>query len=234
MILGLVGVWYVNFFGARTQAVLPYDHNLRRFPAYLQQLEMESNGKHIDRKGNLVDYDTAPVIWGEPGTNGQHTFFQLLHQGTQMVPADFIAPCRSRNSIGDHHAMLLANFLAQTEALMNGKTEEEARAELTARGLEGEVLSRRLPHKVFPGNRPTNSILVETLDPRTLGALIALYEHKVLVQSVIWNLNPFDQWGVELGKKLAGKILAEFSSDAAAEGHDSSTNGLINYVKARR
>ncbi|MBI2314261.1 MAG: glucose-6-phosphate isomerase [Betaproteobacteria bacterium] len=234
VVLGLIGLWYVNFFGTRSHAVLPYDQSLHRLPAYLQQLEMESNGKRVDRDGNVVDYATAPVIWGEPGTNGQHAFFQLLHQGTQMVPADFIAPCRSQHPIGEHHAMLLANFLAQTEALMNGKTEDEARAELTAQGLGGEALAKLLPHKVFPGNRPTSTILMGAVEPRTLGALIALYEHKVFVQSVIWNINPFDQWGVELGKKLAGKILGELSAQGAATSHDASSNGLINFCKAHR
>ena len=226
VLLGLLGIWYGNFFGAASNAVLPYDQYLHRFPAYLQQLEMESNGKRVDRDGNEVDYDTGMVMWGEPGTNGQHAFYQLIHQGTRLIPADFLAPLHSHNPIGEHHAILLANCFAQTEALMLGKTAEEARAELEAQGLHGEALEALLPHKIFPGSRPTNTLLFDRLDPHTLGMLIALYEHKVFVQSVIWNINPFDQWGVELGKQLAGEILPELRG-AAASVHDASTAGLI-------
>ena len=227
VLLGLLGVWYGNFFGAQSNAVLPYDQYLHRFPAYLQQLEMESNGKRVDRDGNAVDYDTGMVMWGEPGTNGQHAFYQLIHQGTRLIPADFLAPLHSHNPTGEHHAILLANCFAQTEALMLGKTAEEARAELEAQGLHGEALEALLPHKVFPGNRPTNTLLFDRLDPHTLGMLIALYEHKVFVQGVIWNINSFDQWGVELGKQLAGKILPELRGAAITSAHDASTAGLI-------
>src|SRR5665647_1345341 len=202
-LMGLLGVWYGNFFSAGSNAVLPYDQYLHRFPAYLQQLEMESNGKRVDRDGNAVDYDTGMVMWGEPGTNGQHAFYQLIHQGTRMIPADFIAPLHSQNPLGEHHNILLANCFAQTEALMAGKTAAEARTELEAQGLQGGALEALLPHKVFPGNKPTNTLLFDRLDPHTLGMLIALYEHKVFVQSVVWNINPFDQWGVELGKQLS-------------------------------
>jgi glucose-6-phosphate isomerase len=226
VMMGLLGIWYGNFFGACSNAVFPYDQYLHRFPAYLQQLEMESNGKRVDRDGNAVDYDTGMVLWGEPGTNGQHAFYQLIHQGTRLVPADFLAPLHSHNPIGEHHAILLANCFAQTEALMLGKTAEEARIELEAQGLQGDELEALLPHKVFPGNKPTNTLLFDRLDPHTLGMLIALYEHKVFVQSVVWNINPFDQWGVELGKQLAGKILPELRSGNATA-HDSSTRGLI-------
>jgi glucose-6-phosphate isomerase len=208
--------------------------SLHRFPAYLQQLEMESNGKRVDRDGNAVDYDTGMVIWGEPGTNGQHAFYQLIHQGTRMIPADFLAPLRSHNPLGEHHAILLANCFAQTEALMVGKTAAEARAELQAQGLQGNALEALLPHKVFPGNKPTNTLLFDKLDPHTLGMLIALYEHKVFVQSVVWNINPFDQWGVELGKQLAGKILPELREAGSATRHDASTNGLIGYYRQQR
>ncbi len=233
VLLGLLGVWYGNFFGAQSNAVLPYDQYLHRFPAYLQQLEMESNGKRVDRDGNAVDYDTGMVMWGEPGTNGQHAFYQLLHQGTRLIPADFLAPLYSHNPIGEHHAILLANCFAQTEALMLGKTAEEARAELEAQGLKGEALQALLPHKVFPGNKPTNTLLFDRLTPRTLGMLIALYEHKVFVQGVVWNINSFDQWGVELGKQLAGKILPELHGTAAGSAHDVSTAGLIGRFRAR-
>lgn len=232
--LGLIGIWQINFYGAGTHAVLPYDQYLQRFPAYLQQLEMESNGKRTDRDGNAVDYSTGVVVWGEPGTNGQHAFYQLLHQGTQTISADFLAPCRSHNPVGNHHRLLLANFFAQTEALMCGKNESEVRAELEAQGMTAEPLERLLPHKVFPGNHATTSILFKKLDPKTLGSLIALYEHKVFVQSVVWNVNPFDQWGVELGKQLAGTILAELEQDVPVTTHDASTNGLMNYFKANR
>ncbi|MGA7749427.1 MAG: glucose-6-phosphate isomerase [Gallionella sp.] len=234
VLMGMLGIWYGNFFGAGTNAVFPYDQNLHRFPAYLQQLDMESNGKRVDRDGNPVDYDTGMVVWGEPGTNGQHAFYQLIHQGTRMIPADFLAPMRSQNPIGEHHAILLANCFAQTEALMVGKTATEARAELEAQGLQGEALEALLPHKVFPGNKPTNTLLFDKLDPHTLGMLIALYEHKVFVQSVVWNINPFDQWGVELGKQLAGKILPELQNTTSTSRHDASTNGLIDYFRNRR
>ena len=236
VILGMLGIWYANFFAANSHAILPYDHHLQHFPAYLQQLEMESNGKCIDRDGNQVDYMTQAVIWGEPGTNGQHSFYQLLHQGTRMIPADFLAPVVSHNPLGEHHAMLLANCLAQTEALMLGKTAAEARAELVAQGMSGAALEALLPYKVFPGNRPTNTLLFDKLDPYTLGLLIALYEQKVFVQSVVWNINPFDQWGVELGKQLASKLLPDIqvNSHEASSVHDASTNGLINHIRTRR
>jgi glucose-6-phosphate isomerase len=229
VIMAMLGVWYGNFFGAGSNAVLPYDQYLHRFAAYLQQLDMESNGKGVDRDGNPVDYDTGMVVWGEPGTNGQHAFYQLIHQGTRMIPADFLAPLRSHNPLGEHHRILLANCLAQTEALMRGKTTDEARAELVAQGLSGDALESLLPHKVFQGNKPTNTILFEQLDAATLGSLIALYEHKVFAQSVIWHINPFDQWGVELGKQLAGKILPELRGEGTGQ-HDASTLGLIGYV----
>ena len=234
VLLGLLGIWYGNFFGADSNAVLPYDQYLHRFAAYLQQLEMESNGKCVDRDGNAVDYDTGMVVWGEPGTNGQHAFYQLVHQGTRPIPADFLAPLHSHNPVGEHHAILLANCFAQTEALMLGKTADEARAELVAQGLHGKELEALLPHKVFPGNRPTNTLLFDRLDPHTLGMLIALYEHKVFVQSVVWNINPFDQWGVELGKQLAVRILPELRDAGIASAHDASTNGLINFYKTHR
>ncbi|MDO8293885.1 MAG: glucose-6-phosphate isomerase [Gallionella sp.] len=231
VLMGLLGVWYGNFFGAGSNAVFPYDQYLHRFPAYLQQLEMESSGKRVDRDGNAVDYDTGMVMWGEPGTNGQHAFYQLLHQGTRLVPADFLAPLHSHNPTGEHHAILLTNCFAQTEALMLGKTEAEVRAELEAQGLHGEELEALLPHKVFPGNSPTNTLLFDRLDPHTLGMLIALYEHKVFVQGVVWNINPFDQWGVELGKQLAGKILPELRDAATVSTHDASTGGLIDHFR---
>ncbi|HEB98950.1 MAG TPA: glucose-6-phosphate isomerase [Thiotrichales bacterium] len=234
VVLALLGIWYINFFGAETHAILPYDQYLDRFPAYFQQGDMESNGKRVDREGRVVDHATGPVVWGEPGTNGQHAFFQLLHQGTRLVPADFLAAAEPAHPIGDHHRILLSNFFAQTEALMRGRTEAEARAELQAQGLSGEALERLLPHRVFPGNRPTNSILYRRLDPRTLGSLIALYEHKIFVQGVIWNINSFDQWGVELGKQLAGTILPELEGPEPVATHDASTNGLINHYKSLR
>ena len=234
VLMGMLGIWYGNFFGAGANAVFPYDQYLHRFAAYLQQLDMESNGKRVDRDGNEVDYDTGMVVWGEPGTNGQHAFYQLIHQGTRMIPADFLAPMHSQNPLGEHHAILLANCFAQTEALMLGKTAAEARAELEAQGLHGEALEALLPHKVFPGNKPTNTLLFDKLDPHTLGMLIALYEHKVFVQSVVWNINPFDQWGVELGKQLAGKILPELRDTTSASRHDASTNGLIEYFRNHR
>jgi glucose-6-phosphate isomerase len=231
VILGLLGIWYDNFFGAQTHAILPYDQYLHRFPAYFQQGDMESNGKSIRRDGQPVDYSTGPVIWGEPGTNGQHAFYQLIHQGTKLVPCDFLAPMESANPLGEHHRILLSNFFAQTEALMRGKTSDEVRAELNRSGLSGAELEALLPHKVFEGNRPTNSILFPRLTPRVLGSLIALYEHKIFVQGVIWNINSFDQWGVELGKQLAKTILPELSVAGEVTSHDSSTNGLINYYK---
>jgi len=234
VLMGMLGIWYGDFFGAGSNAVFPYDQYLHRFPAYLQQLDMESNGKRVDRDGNAVDYDTGMVMWGEPGTNGQHAFYQLIHQGTRMIPADFLAPMHSQNPIGEHHAILLANCFAQTEALMLGKTAEEARTELEAQGLSGEELEALLPHKVFPGNKPTNTLLFDKLTPHTLGMLIALYEHKVFVQSVVWNINPFDQWGVELGKQLAGKILPELRDGGTASPHDASTSGLIGHFRKHR
>jgi glucose-6-phosphate isomerase len=232
--LALVGIWHNNFFEAETQAILPYDQYMHRFAAYFQQGDMESNGKHVDRNGKHVDYQTGPVIWGEPGTNGQHAFYQLIHQGTKLIPCDFIAPAQSHNPLGEHHNMLLSNFFAQTEALMNGKTEEEVIAELKKAGKTDEEISQIAPFKVFEGNRPTNSILLKKITPRTLGSLIAMYEHKIFVQGIIWNIYSFDQWGVELGKQLAGKILPELKDDAEVTSHDSSTNGLINQYKAWR
>ncbi|WP_442795778.1 glucose-6-phosphate isomerase [Pelobium manganitolerans] len=232
VILALIGIWYNNFFEAETEAILPYDQYMHRFAAYFQQGDMESNGKHVDRSGNEVNYQTGPVIWGEPGTNGQHAFYQLIHQGTKLIPCDFIAPAQSHNPLGQHHQMLLSNFFAQTEALMNGKTEEEVLAELSGKS-EAEK-SKIAPFKVFDGNRPTNSILVKKITPKVLGSLIAMYEHKIFVQGVIWNIFSFDQWGVELGKQLAGKILPELKDDADVTSHDSSTNGLINLYKAWR
>lgn len=231
VILGLLGVWYNNFFNAQSHVVLPYDQYLHRLPAYLQQLDMESNGKRISRAGEAVDYQTGPVIWGEPGTNGQHAFYQLIHQGTKLIPADFLAPVESLNPIGTHHRILLANCFAQTQALMQGKTEAEARAELEQSGMSGTALQQLLPHKLFPGNKPSNIILFDKLTPHTLGALVALYEHKVFVQGIVWNLNSFDQWGVELGKQLAGNILPELASRQETRAFDASTNGLINHCK---
>ena len=227
LLLGLIGVWNANFLGADSYAVLPYDQYLHRFPAYLQQLDMESNGKSVDRQGNRVDYATGPILFGEPGTNGQHAFYQLIHQGTRLVPADFLAAVETQNPVGRHHPILLSNFLAQPEALMRGKTAEEVRAELQGAGVIGEALEALVPHKVFEGNRPTNSILFRRLDPHTLGMLIALYEHKVFVQGIVWNINSFDQWGVELGKQLAKAILPELSEASPPTGHDSSTAALI-------
>ncbi|TSD62949.1 glucose-6-phosphate isomerase [Inquilinus sp. KBS0705] len=234
VILALIGVWHNNFFEAETEAILPYDQYMYRFAAYFQQGDMESNGKHVDRNGRHVDYSTGPVIWGEPGTNGQHAFYQLIHQGTKLIPCDFIAPAQSHNPLGEHHNMLLSNFFAQTEALMNGKTEEEVIAELKKAGKSDEEIKAIAPFKVFEGNRPTNSILVKKITPRTLGSLIAMYEHKIFVQGIIWNIYSFDQWGVELGKQLAGKILPELKDDQEVSSHDSSTNGLINQYKAWR
>ncbi|RXK84833.1 glucose-6-phosphate isomerase [Chlorobaculum sp. 24CR] len=232
VILGMLGIWYNNFFGSHSQAIIPYDQYLHRFPAYLQQLDMESNGKRVDRAGHETDYATGLVIWGEPGTNAQHAFFQLLHQGTEIIPVDFIISLKSQNPVGEHHDMLVANCLAQSEALMKGKSEAEARTELEAVGLSGSDLEKLLPHKLFPGNRPTNTIVLDELNPFNLGSLIALYEHKVFVQGVVWNINSFDQWGVELGKQLAKAILPEFESDDPVEDHDASTNALINRYRA--
>jgi glucose-6-phosphate isomerase len=232
--LALLGIWYNNFFGAQTVAILPYDQYMHRFSAYFQQGDMESNGKSVNRDGEPVGCSTGPVIWGEPGTNGQHAFYQLIHQGTKLIPCDFLAPVETHNPAGEHHAILLSNFFAQTEALMRGKTEAEVRTELEAAGMGGAELEKLLPHKVFAGNRPTNSIMFQKLTPRTLGSLIALYEHKIFVQGIIWNINSFDQWGVELGKQLAKAILPELSQPQPATTHDASTNGLINYYKEHR
>ncbi len=234
VIMGLLGVWYNNFFGAQTHAILPYDQYLHRFPAYFQQGDMESNGKRVDRDGEAVDYSTGPVIWGEPGTNGQHAFYQLIHQGTKLIPCDFLAPIQSHNPIGEHHRILLSNFFAQPEALMHGKTAEEVRAELAQAGMSGEELEALLPHKIFPGNKPSNALLFKKVTPRTLGTLIALYEHKIFVQGIIWNINSFDQWGVELGKQLAKVIQPELQDEHMVASHDSSTNGLINFYKSHR
>lgn len=234
VIMALLGVWYNNFFDAQSMAVLPYDQHLHRFPAYLQQADMESNGKYVDRQGSNVDYTTGPVIFGEIGIAGQHAFFQLLHQGTKLVPADILAPIFSFRCIARHHRALMSNVFAQTEALMRGKTESQASEELKAEGMNDEAIKKLLPYKVFPGNRPTSSLLFDTLDPKTLGSIIALYEHKIFVQGVIWNVNSFDQWGVELGKQLATSILPELSDAENINTHDSSTNGLINHYKHRR
>ncbi|OOG18145.1 glucose-6-phosphate isomerase [Sphingobacterium sp. CZ-UAM] len=234
VILALLGIWYNNFFEAESHAILPYDQYLHRFAAYFQQGDMESNGKYIDRNGERVDYQTGPIIWGEPGTNGQHAFYQLIHQGTKLIPCDFIAPANSLNPIGNHHQLLLSNFFAQTEALMNGKTEAEVVAELQKAGKSKEEVEELKAYKVFEGNRPTNSILLKKMTPRTLGRLIALYEHKIFVQGVIWNIYSFDQWGVELGKQLANKILPELGDNNPISSHDSSTNGLINTYKSWR
>ncbi len=234
VILALIGIWYNNFFEAETEAILPYDQYLHRFAAYFQQGNMESNGKYVDRNGEKVTYQTGPIVWGEPGTNGQHAFYQLIHQGTKLIPCDFIATAQSHNPIGDHHQKLLSNFFAQTEALMNGKSPGEASAELAAAGKSEAEIEALLPFKVFEGNRPTNSILLKKLTPFTLGQLIALYEHKIFTQGVIWNIYSFDQWGVELGKQLAKKILPELEDENAVLSHDSSTNGLINAYKAMR
>jgi glucose-6-phosphate isomerase len=232
VILALLGVWYINFFGTKTQAVIPYDNYLKRFPEFLQQLDMESNGKRTSINGDYVDYSTGPVVWGVPGTNAQHSFFQLIHQGTQLIPVDFLAPIENHNKIGHHQEILLSNFFAQTEAFMKGKTEDEARAELAQSGSDN--IEKLQPHKTFAGNIPTNSILFKKLTPKTLGSLIAMYEHKVFVQGAIWNINSFDQWGVELGKQLAKKILPELTTKENITSHDSSTNGLINYYKKEK
>ena len=232
--MALLGIWYTNFFGAESQAILPYDQYMHRFAAYFQQGDMESSGKSIDRSGKTIDYQTGPVIWGEPGTNGQHAFYQLIHQGTKLIPCDFIAPAQSHNPIGNHHQLLLSNFFAQTEALMNGKSREEVELELKAAGKSAEEIQKLAPFKVFEGNRPTNSILIKKITPFTLGTLIAIYEHKIFVQGIIWNIFSFDQWGVELGKQLAGRILPELADNDTVSGHDASTNGLINRYKEWR
>ena len=234
VILALLGVWYNEFWGAQSYAILPYDQYLHRLPAYLQQGDMESNGKSIDRKGKVVDYQTGPILWGESGTNGQHAFYQLLHQGRKLVPADFIAPAQSHNRIGNHHAILLSNFFAQTEALMWGKTPREVEQEMLAEGVDPARIRELVPHRTFEGNRPTNSIMVTRITPWTLGALVAMYEHKIFVQGIIWRINSFDQWGVELGKELAGVILDELKGKKAVRPHDASTNGLIAFYEKNR
>lgn len=234
VLMALIGIWYKNFFNAPTQAILPYDQYLHRFAAYLQQADMESNGKSVNRNGEPVSYNTGPIVWGEPGTNGQHAFYQLIQQGTSLIPCDFIAPAQTHNPIGDHHEKLLSNFFAQTEALMNGKTEKEVKKELEKQGLSPDQITRLLPYKTFPGNKPTNSILIKKITPFSLGELIALYEHKIFVQGIIWNIFSFDQWGVELGKQLANKILPELKDDKPVVQHDPSTNGLINVYKEMR
>ena len=234
VIMGLLGIWYNNFFASQTNAILPYDQYMYRFPAYFQQGDMESNGKGVSKNGERVDYSTGPIIWGEPGTNGQHAFYQLIHQGTKLIPCDFLAPARSHNPIGQHHKLLIANFLAQTEALMKGKTDEEVRAELADSGLSAEELDKLVPAKVFEGNKPSNSFLFKELTPEILGSLIAFYEHKIFTQGAIWEINSFDQWGVELGKQLAKAIEPELEGDELISSHDSSTNGLINYYKSIR
>ena len=232
VLMGMLGIWYVNFFGAQSEAILPYDQYMHRFAAYFQQGVMESNGKSVDRNGYEVSYDTSPVVWGEPGTNGQHAFYQLLHQGTLVIPSDFIAPAISHNPVSDHHAKLLSNFFAQTEALMNGKTEEEVRAEMEKEGKSKEEIKKLLRFKVFAGNKPTNSFLLKQVTPFSLGSLIAMYEHKIFVQGIIWNIFSYDQWGVELGKQLANKILPEITTREDVLHHDSSTNGLIKAYKS--
>ncbi|XP_022912897.1 glucose-6-phosphate isomerase [Onthophagus taurus] len=236
MILGLLGIWYSNFFKAETHALLPYDQYLHRFPAYFQQGDMESNGKYVTRGGGAVNYTTGPIVWGEPGTNGQHAFYQLIHQGTRLIPADFICPVQTHNPIskGVHHRYLMSNFLAQTEALMKGKDPDTARKELEKSGLKPDEVQKLLPHKVFEGNKPTNSIMVKKITPFTLGAIIAMYEHKIFTQGIIWDINSFDQWGVELGKQLAKAIEPELRDDKPVTSHDSSTNGLINFIKANQ
>jgi glucose-6-phosphate isomerase len=234
VILALIGIWYNNFYGFESEAILPYDQYMHRFPAYFQQGNMESNGKYVGRDGKVVNYQTGPIIWGEPGTNGQHAFYQLIHQGTKIIPCDFLAPAQSQNPIGDHHQKLLANFFAQTEALAFGKTKEQVEQEFLAKGKTLEEVKDLVPFKIFEGNRPTNSILFKKLTPKTLGSLVAMYEHKIFAQGAIWNIYSFDQWGVELGKQLAGKILKELQSDDKVSAHDSSTNGLINAWKEMR
>jgi glucose-6-phosphate isomerase len=234
VVMGLISAWYINFFGAQSEAILPYDQYLHRFAAYFQQGNMESNGKSVDRNAYEVNYATGPVIWGEAGTNGQHAFYQLIHQGTLIIPCDFIAPAISLNPIGDHHVKLLSNFFAQTEALMNGRTEEEVTADLVKAGKTKEEIKKLLKFKTFKGNKPTNSFLIKQITPRSLGSLIAMYEHKIFVQGIIWNIFSFDQWGVELGKQLANKILPELQNQDEVSDHDSSTNGLINHFKVIR
>jgi glucose-6-phosphate isomerase len=235
VIMALLGVWYINFAGAKTQAILPYDQYLEHFSAYFQQGDMESNGKHVTLNGARVDYATGPVVWGQPGTDGQHAFYQLIHQGTELIPCDFIAPVHSHNPLGDHHIKLIANCLAQTEALMCGRTAEEARDGMLAAGIPREEAERLAPHRQFDGNRPTNTLFVEEVSPRSLGALIALYEHKIFCQGVIWGVNSFDQWGVELGKQLASVILKELEQGRVmAEHHDSSTRALLDYYLKNR
>ncbi|XP_060778983.1 glucose-6-phosphate isomerase b [Neoarius graeffei] len=233
VLLAMLGIWYINFFQVETHCLLPYDQYMHRFAAYFQQGDMESNGKYITNHGTRVNYHTGPIVWGEPGTNGQHAFYQLIHQGTRMVPADFFIPAQTQHPVRNnlHHKILIANFLAQTEALMKGKTTEEAKKELEAGGMSGEKLEKILPHKVFQGNKPTNSIVFKKLTPFTLGVLIAMYEHKIFIQGVMWEINSFDQWGVELGKQLAKKIEPELQDTAEVSSHDSSTNGLINFIK---
>ncbi|MBY0228876.1 MAG: glucose-6-phosphate isomerase, partial [Gemmataceae bacterium] len=234
LILALVGVWHGTFLGAASHAILPYDQYLHRFAAYFQQGDMESNGKRVTREGMACEWQTGPVVWGEPGTNGQHAFYQLIHQGTKLVPCDFLAPVETHNPIGEHHELLLSNFFAQTEALMKGKTPDEVRADLRREGVPADRLEALVPQKTFPGNRPTNSILFQKLDPATLGALVAMYEHKIFCQGVIWGVNSFDQWGVELGKQLAKDVLRDLRAPGPTTGHDSSTNGLIDEYKRRR
>ena len=234
VIMGLLGIWYNNFWDAQSHAILPYDQYLLYFADYFQQGDIESNGKHVDKSGAGVDYSTGPIIWGQPGTNGQHAFYQLIHQGTKLIPCDFLAPAQSLNPLGQHHPILLSNFFAQTEALMKGRTPDEARAELMSEGVSGDQLALLTAAKTFEGNKPTNSFLFQKLTPETLGSLIALYEHKIFTQGAIWNINSFDQMGVELGKQLAKAILPELKGDAEVETHDSSTNGLINYYKKIR
>ncbi|MDH5435301.1 MAG: glucose-6-phosphate isomerase [Gammaproteobacteria bacterium] len=234
VLLGLIGIWYNNFFDAESHAILPYDHYLQNFPAYLQQCDMESNGKSITRKGERVDYSTGPIIWGEPGVNGQHAFYQLIHQGTKLIPADFLIAAQSQNPVSGHCYVLVANCLAQTRALMRGKTEQEARTELEEQGLTGAKLEALLPHKVFDGNHPSNTMMYKRLDAETLGGLIAMYEHKVFVQGICWDINSYDQWGVELGKQLAIQILDDLDNNESISNHDGSTNGLINYYKSQK
>lgn len=235
VIMGMLGIWYVNFFNSQTHAIVPYDHSLARFPSHMQQLDMESNGKFINRQGARINYKTGPVIWGTPGTNGQHAYFQLIHQGTQLIPVDFVLPVNSHYPDCDHQSILLANGLAQAEALMKGKTAEEVRSELVKEGYEGKALEALLPHKVFPGNRPSNALLFPKLTPEMLGQLVALYEHKVFVQGVVWNINSFDQWGVELGKQLAKAILPDLlATDESISEHDSSTSELIRLIRQLR
>jgi glucose-6-phosphate isomerase len=234
VIQALLGIWYMQFFGSETHAILPYDQYMHRFPAYFQQADMESNGKYVDRNKKRVHYNTGPVIWGEPGTNGQHAFYQLIHQGTRLIPCDFIAPAISHNPVGEQHTILLSNFFAQTEALMKGKTPEEAEAEMKHEGLDDATIANRLPYKVFEGNRPTNAFLLKQITPRNLGSLIACYEHKIFVQGIIWNIYSFDQWGVELGKQLAKTILSELKDNKDIYSHDSSTNALVNKYKQWR